>query len=115
VGGTRTSVEGVRGLLQALTLDEPRGVVGPAVGVGAQAVDRDDPRALEPAGDLGLQQEEGAADRVVGMLVEDLLERHLAVQLLIEGGEDGAQSAAGVGPEHAEPLVVGGCSWSLLV
>ena len=45
------------GLLEAVAADEPHGVVGPAVGVGAQAVDRDDPRVLQPAGDLGLEQE----------------------------------------------------------
>ncbi len=91
-------MKGVCGLLQAVTLDEPHCVVGPAVGVGAQAIDRDDPRVLEAAGDLGLEQEAGSADRVVGVLVEDLLERHLAVQLLIEGDMDDPQSAAGVGP-----------------
>ncbi len=102
-------MEPVDCLLEGIAPDEPHGVVGPAVGVGAQAVDRDDPGVLEPAGDLGLEQEACSADRVVGVLVEDLLERHLAVQLLIEGDVDGAQSAAGVGPEHAEPLPAGGC------
>ena len=63
---------------------------------------------LQPAGDLGLEQEAGAAGRVVGVPVEDLLERHLAVELGVEGDEDRAQSAAGVGPEDAEPLAVGG-------
>ena len=42
------------------------------------------------------------------MAVEDLLEGHLAVQLGVEGHEDGAQAALGVGPEDAEPLAVGG-------
>ena len=62
---------------------------------------------LQPAGDLGLEQEPLAADRVVGVVVEDLLQRHLAVQLAVEGDEDGAQAAPGVGPEDAEPLAVG--------
>ena len=38
---------------------------------------------LQPAGDLGLEQEPLAAGRVVGVLVEDLLEGHLAVQLAV--------------------------------
>ena len=63
---------------------------------------------LQPAGDLGLQQEPLAAGRVVGVVVEDLLERHLAVQLGVQGHEDGAQAAPGVRPEDAEPLAVGG-------
>ena len=63
---------------------------------------------LQPAGDLGLEQEPLAADRVVGVLVEDLLERDLAVQLGVERDEDGAQAAPGVRPQDAEPLAVGG-------
>ena len=75
---------------------------------------------LQAAGDLGLEQEPGAADRVVGVAVEDLLQRHLAVQLGVEGDEDLAQAALGVGPEDAEPLAVGGgradrVSWRLFV
>ena len=101
-------VEALDGLLEAVALDEPHGVVGPAVAVGAQAVDRDDPRVLQPAGDLGLEQEPLAAGRVVGVVVEDLLERHLAVQLGVEGHEHGPQAAPGVRPEHAEPLAVAG-------
>ena len=48
-----------------------------------------------------------AAGRVVGVLVEDLLEGDLAVELGVEGDEDGAQAAAGVGAQDAEPLAVG--------
>ena len=47
----------VDGLLEAVAPDEPHGVVRPAVGVGAQAVDRHDAGVLQPAGDLGLEQE----------------------------------------------------------
>ena len=101
-------VEAVDGLLEAVAADEPHGVVRAAVAVGAQAVDRHDARVLQPAGDLRLQQEPLAAGRVVGVRVEDLLEGHLAVQLGVQGHEDGAQAAAGVGPEDAEPLAVGG-------
>jgi hypothetical protein len=42
------------GLLQAVTADEPHDVVGPAILVVAQAVDRDDAGMFEPAGDFGL-------------------------------------------------------------
>ena len=101
-------VEPLDRLLEAVAADEPHGVVGPAVAVGAQAVDRDDPGVLQPAGDLGLEQEPLAAGRVVGVVVEDLLERHLAVQLGVERDEDGPQAAPGVGAEDAEPLAVGG-------
>ena len=89
------------GLLEAVALDEPHGVERAAVGVVAQAVDRDDPRVLQPAGDLRLQQEAGPADGVVGVDGLDLLQGHLAVQLPVEGDEDLAQPAPGVRPEDA--------------
>ena len=55
--------------------------------VGAQTVDRHDARVLQAAGDLRLDQEPRAADGIVGMAVEDLLEGHLAVQLGVERDE----------------------------
>ena len=103
----RVGVEALDRLLEAVALDEPHRVVRPAVVVGAQAVDRDDPGMLQPAGDLGLEQEPTAAGRVVGVLGEDLLERDLAVELGVQGDEDGAQAAGGMGPQDAEPLAVG--------
>jgi hypothetical protein len=63
---------------------------------------------FESAGDLGLEEEPLAADRVVGMMVEDLLEGHFAMQLAVERHEDGPQTAAGMWPKHAEPLAVAG-------
>ncbi len=95
-------------LLEAVSLDEPHGVVGPAVGVGSHAIDRHDARMLQSAGDLGLGEEPLAADRVVGMGFEDLLERHLAVQLVIQRHEHLAQPAAGMRSEHPEPQAVAG-------
>ncbi len=99
-------MEAVGGLLERVPLDEPHGVEWPAAGVCAEAVDRDDPGVFQPAGDLCLGQEPGATVRLVGVVVEDLLERHLAVQLLVDRHEDGAQAAAGVGPEDAVTLAV---------
>ena len=55
------------GLLEGLALDEPHGVIRAAVGVAAQAVDRDDARVLQPAGDLGLAHEPRPVFRVVGV------------------------------------------------
>ena len=59
-------VEAIDRLLEGLPLDESHGVVGAALGVAAQAVDGHDARVLEPSGDLGFEQEAGAAVRVVG-------------------------------------------------
>ena len=83
--------------------DEPHGVERPALVVRAQAVDRHDAGMLQPAGDLGLEQEAGAAGRVVGVLGLDLLERDLAVQLRIHRDEYHADPAPGVVPQETEP------------
>ena len=65
---------------------------------------------FQPAGDLGLEYETRAADGVVGVAVEDLLERDLAVELGVERHEDRAQASLSVRPEDAEPLAVTGGS-----
>ena len=95
-------------VLEAVAADEAHGVEGAAVAVGAQAVDRHDPRMLQPAGDLGFEYEALSAGRVVGVAVEDLLQGHLAVQLGVQRHEHGAEAAPGVRPEDAESLTVGG-------
>ena len=102
------AVEMLDGLLEGVALDEPHGVIGAPAAVGAQAIDRHDARVLQPAGDLGLGDEPLAADGIVGVLLEDLLQRHLAVQLGIQGHEHLAQPAARVRPQHAEPLAIAG-------
>jgi len=48
-------VEGGERLLEAVAADEAHGVIGPAVGVGAQAVDRHDAGVLQSASDFGLE------------------------------------------------------------
>ena len=50
----RVGVESLDRLLEAVSPDEPHRVERPLAVVGPQAVDRDDARMLEPAGDLGL-------------------------------------------------------------
>src|SRR5262249_53711945 len=93
---------------EVIPLDESHGVVGPAVVVLAASVDGDDARVLQAAGDLGLDDEPGPELRVVGESVVDLLEGHLAIQLGVQGEEDGAQPALGVGAEDGEPVAPGG-------
>ena len=87
------------GRLEAVPADEPHRVIGPAVLVLPQAVDRDDPRVLQSAGHLGLEHEPLAVLGVVGMPLEDLLERHLAMQLFIVSHEDGPQPSLGMGSD----------------
>ncbi len=96
-------VEAIDRLLEGLALDEPHGVEGAALGVASQAVDRNHARVLEASGDLGLEQEAGAAVRVVGAFGSELLERDLAIQLGVEGHGDLAKAPLGMRPEDAEP------------
>jgi hypothetical protein len=63
---------------------------------------------LQAAGDLGLQHEPLAAGRIIGVIVEDLLEGHLTVQFGVQRDEDSTEAAAGVGAQHAESQPVGG-------
>ncbi len=108
VGLSTRTVELLDRLLEAVAADEPHRVVRPAAVVGAQTIDRDDAGMFQAAGDLGLDQEPLSAGRVVGVVVEDLLEGNLAIQLAVERDEHGAQTASGVWPQHAEPLAVAG-------
>ena len=93
--------------LEGLTADEPHGVIGPAVAVGAQAVHRHDAGVLQPAGDLGLEHEAGAAGGVVGVRVEDLLDGDFAVQFAVQGDEHRSQAPFRVRPQDTEALAVG--------
>ena len=102
----RIAVELLDRLLETIAFDEPHRVIGPAIVVAAQAVDRHNARVLEPPGDLGLDQEPLAATRVVGMVAQKLFQRHLAVQLGVQRHEDGPQPTLGVGPKQAKPLAV---------
>ena len=99
----RRVVIAIHRLFEAVAADEAHGVVGPAVAILAQAIDRYDPRMLQPAGDLGLQNEPGPAVGVVGMLVLDLLQGHVPLKLLVAGHGDLAQAAFGMRAENAEP------------
>ena len=48
---------------------------------------------FEAAGDLGFEQKPGSTGLVVGVAIEDLLERHLAIQLGIERDEHRPEAA----------------------
>src|SRR5262249_47594614 len=100
-------VEALDRLLERLPFDESHRIIRAAIGMTAQAIDRHDPRVLQPPGDLRFQQEPRLADRVMGVVAPQLLQRDLAVQLGVQGQEDLAQPPARVGPDNAEPPVGG--------
>ena len=85
---------------EGIAPDEPHRVIRLAVGVAAEAVDRDDPRVFQPSGDLGLEDEAELAVSLVEVLLLDLLEGDLAVKLGVECEIDFAESPLGVEPER---------------
>ena len=101
-------MESLDGLLERITLDEPHGVVRTPVGISAQSIHGHDARVLQAAGNLGLGDEPMPADGVVGVLLEDLLQCHFAVQLAIERHEDGPQTAPRMRPQDSKPLAIAG-------
>ncbi len=101
-------METIDRLLEAIALDEAHGVVEATIGVGPEPINRDDARVLEPTGDLGLEQKPLAADRIVGVLVEYLLDGDLAMQLAIERDEYRPQPAPGMRPKDPKPLAIAG-------
>ena len=67
----------------------------------AHAVDWDDSRVLEPAGDLRLQDEPRPALRFVSDAGSDLLQSDLAMYLFIKGEKDFAEAAPAMEVENA--------------
>ncbi len=96
-------------LLERDAADQLLRVVGDAVGMRAQLVDRDDVWMLELAGDAGLADEARggglrlAARRRAGPAVgvgQQLLQRDLAAQVLVEGEQHARLAAAAVLAAH---------------
>ncbi len=91
-------------LFEGLPFDEPHRIVGTSVCMVTQTIDWHDPRVLQPARDLGLQQEPRLADRMVRMLGSQRFQSDLAIEFGIDREEDLAQTALGMGPDDAEAL-----------
>ena len=94
-------------LFQTFSPDESHRVIGTAPLIDAQAVHGDHTRVFEPAGNLGLELEAGAATVVARMPLLDQLQRDFSVQLLVASDEHLAQPSPGEWPEHVEPLDAG--------
>ena len=76
-----------------------------AVGEPAQLVDRDDPRVLELAADLGLLDEPADHLGVVAVLLQDDLDGQVAAEVDVAALEDRPHAAAG---DLADELVAAG-------
>src|SRR5262249_3179436 len=105
--GPLLTVEPLDRLLQGLPLDESHRIIRAAIGISAQAIDRHDPRVLQPASDLGLQEEARLADRIISVVGPELLQSDLAIQFGVESQEDLAQPTSGMRPDDPESLVEG--------
>ena len=75
----------------------------PAVGEGAQLVDRHDARVLQLAADLGLLDEPADQVGVVAVRLEQDLDGQVAAEVGVAALEDGAHAAAGDLAEELEP------------
>ena len=73
-------------------------VIRTAVAVPAHAVNRHNAGMLQAPGDLSLAHESAAAARIVGVPGADLLERHFAMQFLVQRDKHLAESAMSVWP-----------------
>jgi hypothetical protein len=62
---------------------------------------------FQPAGDFGFAQESLPTHWIIGMRIQNLLERDFAVQFFVECHEYRAQSAARMRAQHAESLTIG--------
>ena len=89
---------------EGLAPDQPHGDVGPAIGEGAQLVDRDDPRMLELAADLRLFDEPTDHLGLVAELLAQHLDRQVATQVGIVPFEDDAHAATADHIEELQPL-----------
>ena len=89
------SVAGLEQLGQGVALDQLHGEERPAVGEGAQLVDRDDAGVLELAADLRLLDEAADHVGVVAEVFAQDLQGHVAAEVGVAALEDGAHAAAG--------------------
>src|SRR5262249_14401303 len=100
-GGCVGFVETANGILETLPLDEPHGVEGPAIGVSAKTIDRDDAGMFQAAGDLALTHETRPALDVVGAGRLDLLQGNFAIEFRVVREVNLAQSATGKRSDNA--------------
>src|SRR5262249_29341908 len=100
------TMELLDGLLERIAANETHGVVRPAVAVGTEPIHGHNARMLQSPGNLGFKQKPLPAHGIVRVVVQDLLEGHLAVQLAVECDEYRPQATLGVGPQNAESLPV---------
>ena len=80
---------------QRLALDQLHGEERPAVGEGAQLVDRHDARVLQLAADLRLLDEPADQVGVVAEVLAEDLDGHVAAEVGVAALEHGAHAAAG--------------------
>ena len=88
---------------QGAALDQLHGEIRPAIGEGAQLIDRDHAGVLQLAGDLGLLDEPADQVGVLAMLLEQDLDGQVAAEVAVAPLDDDAHPAAGDLAEEVEP------------
>ena len=94
--------------LQRCPADQPHGVEVTPIVAAPQSVDRHHAGVFQPASDFRLHKEAFVKVSMLDPALEDLLQRDVAVELLVTGDEDLAQSAAGKFLLNLKPLMVAG-------
>src|SRR4051794_29967421 len=85
-------------------MDEPHGVIRPAVCAAAQAIDRNDPWVLQAAGDLRLEEKTCPLIIPLGVLGLNLLEGNHALEFPVAGHPDLANTPLGMRTDALEPI-----------
>jgi hypothetical protein len=98
-------MEPIDGDFQTVAADETHRVIGTAVRVVAEAVDRHDPRMFQPAGDLRFPEKSGSIVRIAGPARLHLLQGDLSIDFLVMSQVDDSQTAGRVSPQDAESLL----------
>ncbi len=91
-------------LLERITANETHGVIRTPIAIDSQPIDRNNTRVFEPSRDLRLENKPRSAREIVGMAIQDLLERHLAIELGVQCDGHHPQAAPGMRTQQPEAL-----------
>src|SRR5262245_48771203 len=91
--------------LETVAFDKPHCVERPPIRPLTEGIYRNDSGMLQPSGDLRFHDESLAGDDIIGVVWLDLLQRHFAVQFLVESHGDLAQTPFRVRSQNPESPV----------
>jgi hypothetical protein len=90
------------GLCQAIAADEAHRIIGPAIGILAKGIDRDDARVFQASRHNCFKHEPGLSLELTRVPAVHLLEGDLAMEISIESDEDLAKATLRVWAQYLE-------------